>query len=103
MNDTIQTIDAELKRMGNDTVAISYTSKEDLPDEIKTLFDETPTFHLEYDGEQTQYLNIKKGFSKEDFTGLDWGTFHVDGEAHLESVKRDIINQQRKQRRFGLR
>ena len=107
MNDTIRTIDEEIEKMDSSTVAITYTNKEDLPDEIESLFDEVPTFHLDYDGEQIEYLNVDKGFSKGEIKvymdSQQWGHFHPDGEAHLESVKKDIKNQQRKQRRRGLR
>ena len=107
MNSEIKQIDAELDKMDDSTVAIAFTDKEDLPDEIRTLFDDTPTFHLDYDGEQIEYLNLDKGFSKGDMKRFmdsqQWGHFHPDGQAHLESIKRDIKNQQRKQRRMRFR
>ena len=101
-------IDKELDRMGNDTVAISYEKDANLPDGVENLFERINGFTLDdYRGQTVQYVNPENGFDpdsiEELLSGDDWATVHSDGQAHLESIKKDIINQKRKQRRMRFR
>lgn len=109
MNDTIRTIDELLDDFeGQNVAAIKYPQGTDLPTEAELVFNrgDDSTFTFDFEGDRFQYVAIDEGGTdeiKQYMDNADWGDLILDGENHLEGMRRKVKNQQRKQRRRGLR